>query len=173
MPVDLYRIDDRLIHGQVVVGWGQPLGIRLIVLVDDEVARSDWEQDLYRMGVPPEMQLVFADVGTAVRDHPKYASDPRHAIVLTGDVATMRDLVKGVQTIRQVNVGGLHHRPGRVQKLRYVFLSPDEERELRDLISSDIKVIAQDVPAARAVPMEEVLGAAAAKDRPDDVERSA
>ena len=36
MPVSLYRIDDRLIHGQVVIGWGQPLGIRMVVLVDDD-----------------------------------------------------------------------------------------------------------------------------------------
>ena len=32
MTLMLYRIDDRLIHGQVVVGWGQPLDIDFIVL---------------------------------------------------------------------------------------------------------------------------------------------
>ncbi|HEY3257223.1 MAG TPA: PTS sugar transporter subunit IIB [Gemmatimonadaceae bacterium] len=158
MPVELYRIDDRLIHGQVVVGWGQPLNIRLIVLVDDEVACCDWEQDLYRMGVPPEMELRFADVATAVREHASYESDPRPSLILTPDVATMRALLAGVGTIRQVNVGGLHHRPGRLQKLRYVFLSPEEEREIRDFIAGGVKVTAQDVPAARPVPMEEVLG---------------
>ena len=159
MPVGLYRIDDRLVHGQVVVGWGQPLNIQLIVLVDDEVAHSDWEQDLYRMGVPPEMEIRFADVATAVRDHTAYASDPRRSIVLTGNLATMRALLRGVETIRAINVGGLHHRPGRTQKLRYVFLTPDEERELREIIADGVKVTAQDVPAARAVPMDEVLGA--------------
>ena len=41
MGVELYRIDDRLIHGQVVVGWGQPMGLGFIALVDDEVAASD------------------------------------------------------------------------------------------------------------------------------------
>lgn len=158
MPVELYRIDDRLIHGQVVVGWGQPLNIRLIVLVDDDVACCDWEQDLYRMGVPPEMELRFTDVATAVREHPSYVKDPRPSIILTGNVATMRALLAGVGTIDHVNVGGIHHRPGREQKLRYVFLSPDEERELRDLIAGGVKVTAQDVPAARAVPLEEVLG---------------
>ena len=44
MSIALFRIDDRLIHGQVVVGWGQPLELRFIVLVDDEVAGSEWEQ---------------------------------------------------------------------------------------------------------------------------------
>ncbi|HUQ21156.1 MAG TPA: PTS sugar transporter subunit IIB [Gemmatimonadaceae bacterium] len=164
MAIELYRIDDRLIHGQVVVGWGQPLDIRLIVLVDDAVACCDWEQDLYRMGVPPEMELVFADVATAVRDHSKYASDRRHTIVLTGDVSTMRALIRGVGAIRNVNVGGLHHRPGRSQKMRYVFLSPDEEAELKELIGTGVKVTAQDVPGARAVPMDAVLGISDATD---------
>ena len=39
MTLILNRIDDRLIHGQVVVGWGQPFDVRFIVLVDDAVAR--------------------------------------------------------------------------------------------------------------------------------------
>ena len=157
MPVELYRIDDRLIHGQVVVGWGQPLNIQLIVLVDDEVACCDWEQDLYRMGVPPEMEIRFADVATAVRDHASWASDPRPSIVLTGNVSTMHSLLRGVDTIRAINVGGLHHRAGRTPKLRYVFLTPEEETELREIIASGVKVTAQDVPAARPVPMDEIL----------------
>jgi mannose/fructose/N-acetylgalactosamine-specific phosphotransferase system component IIB len=167
MPVDLYRIDDRLVHGQVVVGWGQPLNIQLIILVDDDVAHSDWEQDLYRMGVPPEMEIRFADVPTAVRDHATYANDPRHSIVLTGNIATMHALLRGVETVRAINVGGLHHRPGRTQKMRYVFLTPEEERELREIIGAGVRVTAQDVPAARAVPMDEVLRGS------PDIEKSA
>ena len=77
MGIHLYRIDDRLIHGQVVVGWGQPLNARFLILVDDLVASSDWEKELYRMAVPPEMDIYFADVATAVRDHARYAADPR------------------------------------------------------------------------------------------------
>lgn len=157
MPISLYRIDDRLIHGQVVVGWGQPLDIDFIVLVDDNVACCDWEQDLYRMGVPPEMELIFADVASAIRDHDKYSSDSRKGILVTPDIPTMQRLVYGVPYIREVNVGGIHHRDGRSQKLRYVFLAPDEEAQLRAIGESGVKVTAQDVPAAREVPMSEIL----------------
>jgi PTS system mannose-specific IIB component/fructoselysine and glucoselysine-specific PTS system IIB component len=159
MSISLYRIDDRLIHGQVVVGWGQPLDIGFVVLVDDNVACCDWEQDLYRMGVPPEMEIIFADVETAVRDHDRYASDRRKGIIVTPDISTMQRLVYGVPSIREINVGGIHHRAGRVQKLRYVFLAPDEEAQLRAMVESGVKVTAQDVPAAREVPMSEVLAA--------------
>ncbi len=97
MGILLYRIDDRLIHGQVVVGWGQPLNARFLVLVDDLVASSDWEKELYRMAVPPEMEIHFADVGSAISNHPRYEADPRPGLLITGDIASMHRLVKGVK----------------------------------------------------------------------------
>jgi len=51
MSIALYRIDDRLIHGQVVVGWGQRLNVGFIVLVDDAVRASPWEQEIGRAHV--------------------------------------------------------------------------------------------------------------------------
>jgi mannose/fructose/N-acetylgalactosamine-specific phosphotransferase system component IIB len=157
VPIDLCRIDDRLIHGQVVVGWGQPLDIGFIVLVDDEVATSDWEQELYRLGVPPGMDVYFQTVDEAVDAFAHFAADRRVGIVLTKDIETMQRLVARVPTIRGINVGGLHYRTGRVQKLRYVFLAPDEECALRALADRGITITAQDVPAARAIPIVDLL----------------
>ena len=156
MTVELFRIDDRLIHGQVVVGWGQPLDIGFIVLVDDTVAASDWEQELYRMGVPPEMEVYFHSAADAITAMPKYVADPRRGILLTGDIATMQRLVDG-GVVTNVNVGGIHSKPGRVQRLRYVFLSPDEESQLRTLAANGVKVSAQDVPGARSVSLPDLL----------------
>ncbi len=157
MAIELFRIDDRLIHGQVVVGWGQPLDVGFIVLVDDEVAASDWEQELYRMGVPPEMEVFFHDVASAAEEFRRYALDARPGILLTGDIATMCRLVEAVPDVRAVNLGGIHHKPGRAQKLRYVFLTSDEESALRRLAAKGVEVSAQDVPAARPIPLDDVL----------------
>ena len=157
MAIELYRIDDRLIHGQVVVGWGQPLNLGFIALVDDEVAGSEWEQELYRMGVPPEMDVYFATPEDANRQLEQWNADQRPGILLTGDIDTMRRLIGLSPSIKTVNLGGIHHRAGRTLKLRYVYLSPPEEEALRALERSGVTVTAQDVPSARAVPLEDVL----------------
>lgn len=159
MPIALYRIDDRLIHGQVVVGWGQPLKVGFIVLVDDAVAAEDWEQELYRMGVPPNVDVYFASVDDAARALERYHADPRAGILLTGTVDAMLRLVRATASgaVTNVNVGGIHHREDREQKLRYVFLTRDEEDVLRALDDAGVTVTAQDVPSARAVPLVEIL----------------
>ena len=156
MTLVLNRIDDRLIHGQVVVGWGQPLDVKFIVLVDDAVAASEWEQDLYRMGVPPEMDVRFHSAADAAPLLDGYRTEPRPGILLTGDIAAMRTLVER-GGVREVNIGGIHHRAGSTQHLRYVFLTPAEQAELSDLAALGAVVTAQDVPATRAVPLAELL----------------
>lgn len=160
MTLVLYRIDDRLIHGQVVVGWGQPLDVGFIVLVDDAIAAHEWEQELYRMGVPVEMDVFFHDTAGALAALPRYRADPRAGILLTGDIATMQRLVDH-GGIPAVNLGGIHHKPGRVQRMRYVFLTEDEAESLRAMSAGGIAVSAQDVPTARPVPLDDVLEGAA------------
>lgn len=158
MSVDLYRIDDRLIHGQVVVGWGQPLGTRFIVLVDDEVRSSEWEQELYRMGVPPQVAAMFASVDEAVAQLAGWEEEKRHGIVLTGDIDGMLRLAAGsAGRIRKVNLGGIHFREGRKERLRYVYLTEEEAAKLRRLEECGIEITAQDVPTGRRVGLRELL----------------
>jgi D-glucosaminate PTS system EIIB component len=155
MSIALYRVDDRLIHGQVVVGWGQPLDVRFIVLVDDAVRASEWEQDLYRMGVPPGLDVIFASVEEGLRGLAGWEAEPRVGILLTGDIETMNALAAGSGRLRKVNIGGVHHRAGRRERLRYVYLTDEEAGTLRALAARGVDVTAQDVPTARAVPVGE------------------
>ena len=158
MSVELFRIDDRLIHGQVVVGWGQPLGVHFIVLVDDEVRESEWEQELYRMGVPPDVAVIFTSVDEAAARLPEWLADSRRGIVLSGDIGTMARLSEAANSaVRAVNLGGIHYREGRRERLRYVYLSDEEVEALRSLAAGGVEITAQDVPTGRKVTLEELL----------------
>ena len=158
MSVVLFRIDDRLIHGQVVVGWGQTLGIGFIVLVDDDVRASDWEQELYRMGVPPNVAVEFASVTEAAAQLAAWQADERKGIVLAGDVETMARLVQAAPgAVAAVNVGGVHYREGRKERLRYVYLNDAEAETLRTIAASGADVSAQDVPTGTRVPLADVI----------------
>jgi PTS system mannose-specific IIB component/fructoselysine and glucoselysine-specific PTS system IIB component len=154
MSIALYRVDDRLIHGQVVVGWGAPLGVGFIVLVDEQVSGNVWEQDLYRMGVPPGIEVHFSSVAEAARRHPEWAASERPGILLTGDIETMAALRRLVPSLDRINLGGLHHRPGRTERLPYLYLTEEEGRTLDALAAQGVKISAQDVPTAAPVPLE-------------------
>ena len=65
MPILLARIDDRLIHGQVVVGWAQALKANHIVVIDDDVAGNDMQKFLFRMATPDDIKLSILKINEA------------------------------------------------------------------------------------------------------------
>lgn len=151
MTVELFRVDERLIHGQVVVGWGRARGVRRIVVVNDELAAEPVEQEIYRTGLPDEVQADFWTVATAVERVPDLMRSEQKSFVLTEDLPTMwRLAVEGVP-IERVNVGGIHAASGRRRILPYVCLSPAEEQRIRDLEAAGVTVTARDVPTAAEV----------------------
>jgi mannose/fructose/N-acetylgalactosamine-specific phosphotransferase system component IIB len=158
MPIVLLRVDERLIHGQVVVGWGGPLHADRIVVVDDDIAASPWEQELYCLGVPPEMEAIFASVADARPQLEEWRSGGRRVIVLVRDIGTALRLAEGgTLTGDEVNLGGIHHAEGRERVLPYLHLSDGDRDTLRQIASAGAQVSARDLPAGRRVPLEELL----------------
>jgi PTS system mannose-specific IIB component/fructoselysine and glucoselysine-specific PTS system IIB component len=159
MPIVLFRVDERLIHGQVVVGWGGPLHADRMVVVDDELAASPWEQELYCLGVPSEIEAQFRTVDQARGELEGWKSDPKRTIVLVRDVAAARRVAEdGALAGEEVNLGGIHHAEGRSQVLPYLHLRADERAALHEIASLGARVAARDLPAARRVPLDELPG---------------
>lgn len=157
MTLNLCRVDDRLVHGQVVIGWGRPLGARFIVLVDDAVAVSPWEQELYRMAVPAGVDVLFRDTAAAITELPTWAADRRHGLLLTGDLATMAALHDAHPTlVQRINLGGLHHRPDRSEYLPYIFLASEERELLTRLDRDGATITAQDLPTTSPVAVRDL-----------------
>lgn len=158
MSIVLYRVDERLIHGQVIVGWGSELHPDEIVVVDDELASSAWEQDLYAIGLPEELTTTFESVDEARAHLDEWRRESARIIVLTRNVATMRRLADaGLMRGEEVNIGGIHYAPGREPVLPYVYLSQDEMGEMDVLAREGVKVSARDVPGARRVELKDML----------------
>lgn len=156
MSIDLVRVDDRLIHGQVVVGWAQALGARRIVLVNDEVSSNEWERDLMKLGVPPGLEVEFVSVDQAAAAFPTWTKDAKRTIVLVADVATLVRLFEHQVSVSKVNIGGIHDDAGRRERLSYVYLTDDEVRQLQRLAERGIVVTAQDVPTAKSVALDDL-----------------
>ncbi len=152
MSIVLCRIDDRLIHGQVVIGWGRAMGINLIILVDDQVASSEWEQELYRMAVAPEIEVRFVTVADAALHLTGWQSNGKRGLLLTGDLETMATLRgSNPDVVQRINLGGIHHRPGRRERLTFLYLTDQELRTLQALEAGGAVITAQDLPTTPPV----------------------
>jgi mannose/fructose/N-acetylgalactosamine-specific phosphotransferase system component IIB len=149
------RVDDRLLHGQVIVGWGQTLNLHPVWLVSDRVARDTSQSTLFRQLIPPEQNGEVVTVADAadrwVRGELK---DARALLVLETPVDVLK-MVRLGAPVKVLSLGGLHFREGREEVLPYIYLSEWDRTTLRELRGLGVKVCCQDLPSTRPVPYEE------------------
>lgn len=158
MTLALFRIDERLLHGQVIVGWGMRLGIDYYVVVDDDLATSDWEQDIYSAGLADRTAVEFVSVADTVERFQELDSRAGRGAILTKGTAEMRALAEaGLLSGRRVNLGGLHGTGSRRRVLTYVHVSPDEEEDLKAIHRASTGVTARDLPTGREVGLEDLV----------------
>lgn len=158
MPIVLHRVDERLIHGQVVLGWGAELEPDRYLVVDDSVADATWEQELYEVGLPGGVIAEFHSLEDARGLHGEWGRAGTRSVLLTRLPAAMRALAAaGLLRGVPVNIGGIHHAPAREMVLPYVFLGPREREDLRALAELGAVVTARDVPSARPISLARLL----------------
>ena len=149
--IALFRVDDRLIHGQVVLGWGSVLKPDRIILADDEVASNEWEKSLYAASVPPEIKVSILPLPETAAQIKRGIFDMERVILLVRhpkDVVALMDLGLPVS---EVNIGGLHFREGRAKVLDNVYIDEEERSIMRELVKRGVILDGRAVPGSRAV----------------------
>jgi mannose/fructose/N-acetylgalactosamine-specific phosphotransferase system component IIB len=146
MPLLLARIDDRLIHGQVTVGWATHLKPDRILLANNEIAADEWQCQVYGSSVSPDVAVSILSLAeaTAFLHNPDHSAEK--IILLTGSSSEMAGLAGMGVDLGTVNVGGLHFSPGKKEMLPYVYLGRQDIIPLRQLLDKGITLSAQQVP---------------------------
>jgi mannose/fructose/N-acetylgalactosamine-specific phosphotransferase system component IIB len=149
--IALFRIDDRLIHGQVVLGWGSVLKPDRIILADDEVASNDWEKNLYASSVPAEIKVSILPLPEAAAQLKRGIFDAEKVILVVRSPKSVVALMDLGLPVGDVNVGGLHYREGREKVLDNVYIDAEERNIMRELVKRGVTLDGRALPASRAV----------------------
>lgn len=147
----LFRVDDRLIHAQVAVGWASALRADRIVLADDRVAASEWDRSLYAEAVSPETKASILSIPEAIAQLRGGVFDRERVILVVRHPHGVVELLDGGVSAREVNVGGLHFREGAEQVADGVYIDAGEKAVLRDLVKRGIKLDGRALPTSEPV----------------------
>lgn len=147
MPIVIARIDDRLIHGQVTVGWTRPNNINRIIVVNDALAKDQVQSMMLKIAAPPGVTVDAQGVQQCIQNLQSGSLDKfRLMLVFTGPLEPLALLRAGIQ-IKTLNVGGMRFTPGRRKISTSVSVSPEEEQAFRDIGAAGVEVEVRMFPA--------------------------
>ncbi len=143
----LTRIDNRLIHGQVVTQWNAVVGANLILVANDGVAKSDVRQRLMDMAAPEGVAMRYFSLQKTI-DVIHQASSDQLIFLVVDNPSDVLTLVRGGVPIKKVNVGNMHMAEGRRQVTASVAVDDADVAAFKELRDLGIELEVQRVPSA-------------------------
>jgi PTS system mannose-specific IIB component len=152
------RVDDRLIHGQVIAVWCRHLHIDRIVIVDDGVAADAFVQEVLRLAAPRDVRLQVVALAEAVPTLNADAAGRERTMILLKSPQAAAELYDGGLHFEALNIGGIGGRPGRKPVFKNIALSELEISTLRHLHDQGVRITLLTVPGEKSKPFAELLG---------------
>ena len=133
MTLKLVRVDDRLIHGQVVAIWLKALNAKRIVIVDDKTARDEFLREILMLAAPAGVPVEVHDVAAGTERVRELVTDPEPVFVIVRSPLTALRIREAGVDFPLLNVGGIGAGPGRKPLYRNISASPEEVQAMRRL----------------------------------------
>lgn len=152
----LARIDDRLIHGQVMTAWVQYTGANHIIIVDDQTAADDFVRSVITMAVPRGIGLDILSVKDGA-DYLKKVKENKKIIILAKVPETFLALIEDDVDIKEVIIGGMGASKVRHKFYKNISVTEQERETFRKIVSHHVKLRIQVIPDERSVSVDKLL----------------
>ncbi len=119
-----FRIDNRMVHGQVIETWIPYLESNRLLVVNDAIASDCLQQSIMALAVPHRVKVEFlhlSELRKALQD----ANYP-NTLVLLSNCQDARKVFELGTMFKLINVGNLHYGPGKAQICPHAAVSEDD-----------------------------------------------
>ncbi|MBF4692521.1 PTS system mannose/fructose/N-acetylgalactosamine-transporter subunit IIB [Fusibacter ferrireducens] len=160
--IEMLRVDERLIHGQVAVSWTKVLNITHIILINNEVVQNEMQKMTLKMAVPNNVKFLIKDVPSGIN----LLNDPRtesiRLLVVVSNPSDALEISKNVKAIKLVNLGNYGLFPSKdghpkTELATCVKVTEDEFQILKSIDALGFKIEAQLTPDANKKNINKIL----------------
>ena len=161
--IKLFRIDERLIHGQIAIKWSRHTGVDSIVVANDHAAENVMIQKSLKMAAPPGIKTVIKTLDAAIATLNDPRCEPLKVLVLVNSPADALKMVRAAKGIPFVNIGNYGRvapkKPGR-ERNRYdnnLYCDEDEVAQFKELMGCGLDCIYQTTPEEPAIALKKLI----------------
>ncbi len=126
LQISLIRVDDRLIHGQVVVGWSKASRATRIVVADDEVAKNETQKTIMTYAAPRDVRVSILSIADAAEKLKTNGFPNDIILLLINSPISLLKLIDNGLTVKKVNIGNVRIAPGRTRLTKEVAATQEE-----------------------------------------------
>ncbi|OGL43218.1 MAG: hypothetical protein A2W05_09645 [Candidatus Schekmanbacteria bacterium RBG_16_38_10] len=152
-----FRVDDRLIHGQVVEGWAKFLHATKIIVIDDKVAADSFQKSIMEIAVPSDIKVCITTVEDSANEIRTCSEKKENTVALFSNLEDVfRAVTSGIK-LDKLNLGGLRFEKGKKSISKTIFLNEHDAELLEKLLHMGIEINIQSIPSETQKNVQQVL----------------
>jgi PTS system mannose-specific IIB component len=155
--ISLVRVDNRLIHGQILEAWVPFVQASCIIVVDDDVASDFFRETVMRMAVPREIEVVISSVEEFAGSFSFSEGFGRKAILLFGSVTTAKKTYDLGFHYKKMNIGNTYSDEGAIRCARSITFGNHEINDILSLIDAGVQVELRSVPKHKPIEFRQAM----------------
>lgn len=155
MAIKLFRIDDRLVHGQVMTAWSKVTSAQRIIIVDNEVIKDDFVCLVMKQAVPKSIVLEIYNLEDGIA-RLQAINDNLATIVLMKLPRIALELAKAGVAIPSLNVGGMGANASRKKLYKNISATQEEIDQLKELVALGTNVEFRILPEDKMVSLSSI-----------------
>ena len=140
------RIDNRLVHGQIIEAWLPFTDARVIVVANDELAGDELRQQIMSIAIPLGVEIFFVKVAETQSHLSGRKLLGKDVLVLFASCPDAQAAFASGLAFTRLNLGNMHYGPGKKQVCQHIALSDEDETCLEYLSSKGVKLDYRCVP---------------------------
>jgi PTS system mannose-specific IIB component len=146
--VILVRIDNRLIHGQIIETWLPFTGANHVIVANDGLANDVLQQEIMSLAIPQTIESYFINIDRLSEKikQIQFMNDAPGIVVLFSSCPDAKRAFDSGFAFDNLNIGNVHYSPGKKQVSPSVALSDEDERCLRQLTRKGVELDFRCVP---------------------------
>lgn len=140
------RVDNRLIHGQVVEAWVPYIGAHSIVVGNDDLAGDELQKEIMSLAIPNNVESAFLPIDALPGDVRLAEEGRENTLLLFSSCLDVRRAFERGLRLPVLNIGNLHYGTGKRQLSPSVAVGPEDEACLRFLLEHGVELDFRCVP---------------------------
>ena len=138
------RVDNRLVHGQIIETWIPFTEARVLLVANDELSRDVLKQEIMSLAIPGDVKALFTPVDRIMSLI--NTLEKSEVLVLFSSCGDARKAYEAGLDLAGINIGNLHYGPGKKQLCAHVALSVEDESCLRYFMNKGVELDFRCVP---------------------------
>lgn len=155
MAIKFIRVDDRLIHGQIIQAWLPVMLVEEILVVSEETADDKVRKSMMRISVPKNYNLETLNCKNATTYLKE--NENKKIMILCHTTKELRCLIDGGINLTHVNIGGMHYSHGKEEIVKNIFANEEDKENLKFFISKNIDIDTRMIPSQKKENVKKVL----------------